>query len=173
MDHQAFAQLLGNYGEFVGALGVVLSLLFVGYSIVQNTKATRAQTHQAITQSFMSIAQVIAERPEAFAGGVVSDADEFQNLDAGDKAFFIAAIFGLFKYFELMFMEHSEGNTDDETWSAWSQHMLMQFHQPGVQAWWSLRQATFHPAFRKFLNESQPPNMKSFAELMQLQDSFR
>lgn len=57
MDHQAFAQLLGNYGEFVGALGVVLSLLFVGYSIVQNTKATRAQTHQAITRSFMSIAE--------------------------------------------------------------------------------------------------------------------
>jgi hypothetical protein len=166
MDHQAFAQLLGNYGEFVGALGVVLSLLFVGYSIVQNTKATRAQTHQAITQSFMSIAEVIAERPEAFAAGVISDSREFEELDAGDKAFFIASIFGLFKYFELMFMQHRDGNTDDESWNAWSQHMLMQFHQPGVKAWWSLRETTFHPAFRKFLNESEPPKMKTFAELM-------
>ena len=166
MDHQAFAQLLGNYGEFVGALGVVLSLLFVGYSIVQNTKATRAQTHQAITQSFMSIAEIISERPEAFSAGISSESAEFEQLATGDKAYFIATIFGLFKYFELMFMQHRDGNTDDESWNAWSQHMLMQFHQPGVQAWWSLRQATFHPAFRTFLNESQPPDMKSFVELM-------
>ena len=26
MDHQAFAQLLGNYGEFVGAIAVVATL---------------------------------------------------------------------------------------------------------------------------------------------------
>ena len=65
-----------------------------------------------------------------------------------------------------MFMEHRDGNTDDESWNAWSQHMLMQFHQPGVQVWWSLRQMTFHPAFRKFLNESAPPEMKSFIDLM-------
>jgi len=165
MDQLAFAQLLGNYGEFVGAVGVVLSLLFVGYSIVQNTKATRAQTHQAITQSFMSIAEIISERPEAFAAGM-SSSEEFGELTAGDKAYFVASIFGLFKYFELMFMQHRDGNTDDESWNAWSRHMLMQFHQPGVQAWWSLRETTFHPEFRKFLNESEAPNMKSFVELM-------
>lgn len=166
MDQLTFAQLLGNYGEFVGAVGVVLSLLFVGYSIAQNTKATRAQTHQAITQSFMSIAEIISERPEAFAAGISSTSKQFEELDAGDRAYFISSIFGLFKYFELMFLLHRDGNTDDESWNAWSQHMLMQFHQPGVRAWWSLREMTFHPAFRQFLNESEPPNMKSFVELM-------
>ena len=56
---------------------------------------------------------------------------------------------GLFKYFKLMFMQHRDGNTDDESWEAWSRHMLMQFHQPGVQAWWSLRQTTFSPRIQK------------------------
>jgi len=166
MDQQAFAQLLGNYGEFVGAVGVVLSLLFVGYSIAQNTKATRAQTHQAITQSFMAIAEIIAKRPEAFAAGIRSNTGEFEQLSEGDRAYFISSIFGLFKYYELMFMQHRDGNTDDESWNAWSQHLLMQFHQPGVRAWWALRETTFHPAFRKFLNESELPDMKSFAALM-------
>jgi len=169
VDYLTFAQLLGNYGEFVGALGVVASLLFVGYSIVQNTKATRAQTHQAITQSFMSIAEIISKRPEVFAAGLSSRSETFEQLAAGDKAYFISTIFGLFKYYEFMFMQHRDGNTDDESWSAWSQHMLMQFHQPGVQVWWSLRESTFHPAFRKFLNESEPPKMKSAVELMQSQ----
>jgi len=167
MDHQAFAQLLGNYGEFVGAFGVVLSLMFVGYSIVQNTRATRAQTRHAITQSFMSIAEIISVRPEAFAAGLSSTPTDFDQLTAGDKVYFISSIFGLFKYYELMFMEYKDGNTDDVSWNAWSQHMLMQFHQPGVRAWWALREATFHPEFRNFLNESERPNMMSFTELVQ------
>ena len=166
MDHQAFAQLLGNYGAFVGALGVVLSLMFVGYSIVQNTKATRAQTRHAITQSFMSIAGIIAERPEAFAVGVSSNPKDFDQLSLGDKAYFISSMFGLFKYYELMFLEYKDGNTDEVSWNSWSRHMLMQFHQPGVRAWWALREETFHPEFRKFLNESERPNMRSFTELM-------
>jgi len=169
VDYLTFAQLLGNYGEFVGALGVVASLLFVGYSIVQNTKATRAQTHHAITQSFMSIAEILSKRPEAFAAGVSSGSEEFEQLAAGDKAFFIASIFGLFKYYEFMFLQHREGNTDDESWGAWSQHMLMAFHEPGVQVWWSLRETTFHPAFRKFLNESEPPKLRSYVDMMRSQ----
>ena len=167
MDQQALAQLLGNYGAFVGAIGVVLSLIFVGYSIVQNTRATRAQTRHAITQSFMSIAGIISERPEAFSLGVSSDPGAFNKLPMGDKAYFISAMFGLFKYYELMFLEYKDGNTDDVSWNAWSLHMLMQFHQPGVRAWWALREATFHPEFRKFLNDSEPPNLVSFTELMQ------
>ena len=29
MDHQAFAQLLGSYGEFVGAIAVVATLMYL------------------------------------------------------------------------------------------------------------------------------------------------
>jgi len=43
MDHQAFAQLLGNYGEFVGSIAVVATL---GYLAVQIR-----QTKQMITSS--------------------------------------------------------------------------------------------------------------------------
>jgi len=38
MDHQAFAQLLGNYGEFVGAIAVVATLVYLAFQIRQNTK---------------------------------------------------------------------------------------------------------------------------------------
>ena len=33
MEHQAFAQLLGNYGEFVGALAVVATLIYFSLQI--------------------------------------------------------------------------------------------------------------------------------------------
>ena len=42
MDHQAFAQLLGNYGEFVGAIAVVATLAYLAAQIRQNTRAIKA-----------------------------------------------------------------------------------------------------------------------------------
>jgi hypothetical protein len=41
MDHQTFAQLLGNYGEFVGAIAVVITLIFVGLQVRHSWKAMR------------------------------------------------------------------------------------------------------------------------------------
>ena len=46
MDHQAFAQLLGNYGEFVGAIAVVATLAYVAVQIRQSSKASAADIYQ-------------------------------------------------------------------------------------------------------------------------------
>ena len=42
MDHQTFAQLLGSYGEFVGALAVVLTLIYLTIQLRQNTSAMQS-----------------------------------------------------------------------------------------------------------------------------------
>lgn len=46
MDHQAFAQLLGNYGEFVGAIAVVITLIYLANQINQNTKAMKSNAYR-------------------------------------------------------------------------------------------------------------------------------
>ena len=33
MDHQAFAQLLGNYGEFIGGIVVVVSVVYLALQL--------------------------------------------------------------------------------------------------------------------------------------------
>jgi hypothetical protein len=47
MDHQAFAQLLGNYGEFLGAIAVFATLVYLAIQIRQNTAAQRTATELA------------------------------------------------------------------------------------------------------------------------------
>ena len=37
MDHQDFAQLLGNYGEFIGSIAVVFTLIYLAIQVRQNT----------------------------------------------------------------------------------------------------------------------------------------
>jgi hypothetical protein len=51
MDHQTFAQLLGNYGEFVGAIAVVLTLIYLALQIRQNTRAMEDNRKAVVAQS--------------------------------------------------------------------------------------------------------------------------
>ncbi|MEJ2090357.1 MAG: hypothetical protein P8Y69_18235, partial [Gammaproteobacteria bacterium] len=54
MDHQVIAQILGNYGEFVGAVGVVVTLGYLSVQIRQNTKTGRAQSRQILLDQWSS-----------------------------------------------------------------------------------------------------------------------
>ena len=61
MDHQAFAQLLGNYGEFIGAIAVVATLGYLAFQVrhaSRQFKQTLQQTrHAAIRQNYLAAAQ--------------------------------------------------------------------------------------------------------------------
>ena len=50
MDHQAFAQLLGNYGEFVGAIAVVATLMYLALQIRENSKQLRVTSINAMNE---------------------------------------------------------------------------------------------------------------------------
>ena len=64
MDHQAFAQLLGNYGEFLGALAVVATLGYLTLQIRQNSKMMKATVRQEFATSSIDLIMRIADHPK-------------------------------------------------------------------------------------------------------------
>jgi hypothetical protein len=78
---------------------------------------------------------------------------------------FMTQAFMIFKHYENMFLQYKAGFLDDETWAAWSTHILMYFHQRGIKTWWSERSLAFTPKFRAFLEASEPPPMLSQVDL--------
>ena len=52
MDHQAFAQMLGNYGEFVGAVAIVVTLFYLAAQIRQNTSAIEQSKKVTLAESY-------------------------------------------------------------------------------------------------------------------------
>ena len=55
MDLMSTAQLLGNFGEFFGAIAVVVTLGYLVVQIRQNTNATRASTSFAVNESLTDL----------------------------------------------------------------------------------------------------------------------
>ena len=54
MDQQAFAQLLGNYGEFLGAVAVVVTLVYLSIQVRHGKEATEANTKSLNLQAYQS-----------------------------------------------------------------------------------------------------------------------
>ena len=51
MDHQALAEMLGNYGEFVGAIAVVATLVYLAIQVRHSREATVANNRLLRSQS--------------------------------------------------------------------------------------------------------------------------
>lgn len=76
MDHQALAQMLGNYGEFLGAILLVGSLVYVGVQVRHNTAVSKAQIYQARADAVQEMF--------LFLAGTSELAEIYQNvLDGG------------------------------------------------------------------------------------------
>lgn len=159
-------QEIAGIAEILGALGVIASLVFVGWQIRENTIATKAHIHEQVTQTYLAFLNSAIANPEAYATGIQATEADFSKLSAGEKTFFFGTALGFFKHFELMFVQNRKGIMDREIWDAWCVYILMYFHQPGIQVWWKSRRDAFIPEFREFLESSAPPQMTSFADVL-------
>ena len=64
MDHQTFAQLLGNYGEFFGSIAVVATLAYLARQVQQSSQLSRMQLNTGGLESFSRFRQMQNENPE-------------------------------------------------------------------------------------------------------------
>ena len=79
MDHLTFAQLLGNYGEFIGAVAVVVTLVYLAAQIRQNTKQLASSSLQALADRAENRMLLIASNP-GFAEVVAKFQSDPQSL---------------------------------------------------------------------------------------------
>ena len=98
MDHQAFAQLLGNYGEFFGAIAVVVTLVFLASQVRQSTRWQQTQAFNATTGEARRWAGRIAENG-ALNDIFVKGCSDYASLTDQERSRFdrlIAEQFSLF-----------------------------------------------------------------------------
>jgi hypothetical protein len=59
MNHQALAAMLGSYGEFFGAIAVVITLGYLAYQVRQNTRSSYVTRAAAVTSRLEEIQKAI------------------------------------------------------------------------------------------------------------------
>jgi hypothetical protein len=146
-------EAISAIGQIVGALAVVISLIYLANQVHSNARATRLASMRTMSDAVNRWAQQLAEHPqlrELYYRGI----QDFESLDGADIVGFSALMAALFRNYEDMYYQQLEG-VDVHVWRGWEAVMRDFNAYPGVQAWWRTRSHWFSEEFANVINQQQ------------------
>ena len=159
---------LANIGEFVSAIAVIISIIYLAIQIRQNTEAERTSTYQAVVSDFGALNNTMASNPE-LSHLYVRATENYHQLCTDEKARVSQLFFQCFHYFENMFYQYQKGYLDEDVWTGWKRLMLTYYAQPGFQTWWEHRRDVYSESFATFLEtEKLDRKVASYHEVSNL-----
>ena len=158
MDLQSIATI----AEVVGAIAVLITLVFLIVSIRQNTTSQKALAVDSLTAAITAINVPAIESPKL--GSAVAKALSNWALASRDER--IIAHYFLFSFFKLAenaWYLRQSNVLDEGQWLGWEWSVLKYYHSTGVKkVWWPHRRHAYSPEFQKFLSETTPPEDGGF-----------
>ncbi len=143
MDHQAFAEMLGNYGEFLGAIAVVATLAYLAVQVRQSKAATEVNTTALHTSSTHALEGIYFQSIANFS----STSENANLIDRGNKDYASLSEeekfhFGLMHYnhcavIEIIYFQYKRGLVNLETAQRAMQAIQFYRRQSGFDAFWN------------------------------------
>ena len=157
---------LGNIGEFFGALGVMGSLVYVGYQIRRNTVATERANARVTASEHSKSLQGIQDAEVAEI--VLRGLEDLSSLTSVERYRFDLAIFMWIEAIEQAFADYDLGTFPEETMLVYRNRLPSILATPGGKAWWPERKAWFSASFCAKVEEllASPPEAAKDATVL-------
>ena len=133
---------LANIGQVIGAIAVVISLIYVALQIRQNTNAVRSATAQTVHEHFANWYHLIAADAE-LSRIAASGLRDYASLSEQERVRFIAAFMSFLSYSQNAFLKWRQGLLAPALWTGWEQVILNLLGAPGGAALWKDRAYMF------------------------------
>ena len=151
---------VANIAEICAAALVIVSLIYVGLQVRQNTQAIQVTTTQAFTDTWISFVSNLNQSPhlaDIYHRGL-SDAS---SLKGGDLVQFYAFLGQAFAAYQSFYIQWQGGVLDEELWKSYQHGMADLMTNPGVADWWQFRRHWYTQEFQAYLRDSlssEPPH---------------
>ncbi|MGD8416350.1 MAG: hypothetical protein PVH91_04780 [Pseudomonadales bacterium] len=141
MDHQAFAQMLGNYGEFLGAIAVVVTLVYLAIQVRHSKVATEANTKSLNLQAYQTWQAANLQINLGLSNPAQSEiymrgAGDSSNLTFETQVSFAQMNLTIFQMAQSADYQYRSGLLDEELWEAEMNRAAGLLAIPGVRQWW-------------------------------------
>ena len=143
---------LANLGQIVGAVGVMVTLVYVALQIRQNTNAVRAATAQTVHEHFASWYHLLAS-DDSLSQVVIDGLKDYGSLSEKDKARFVAMVMAFLSYSQNAFLKWRQGMLEPSLWLGWEQVIMNLTGSPGGRAFWKERAYLFGEEFRRHVED--------------------
>ena len=143
---------LAYISQVIGVIAVFASLIFVGLQIRQNTKAIKATSHHAITDSFNAINNLIVSDPKVARLWRLGMPGA-EGLDDDERVSFSFMVLGYMRIFETLHYQYSNGTLDKKLFDAELKTLKWTVTEnPGFLAWWAVNPIALSAEFRAFID---------------------
>jgi hypothetical protein len=160
-------QDLGSLGEFVGAIGVVASLLYLALQIRQNSHQISENTNSVLgsverenAQGSSDFLQSLAQSPQ-LARVWRLGLSEPAKLTEDEGTQFVILMGAAFYRLEGPFRQYKRGLLSEDSWEPWERLIRRYLRSPAVLAWWSRRDVPFAPSFIEYVDSRIPASRSS------------
>ena len=148
----------GLIAEVVSAIAVVLSLIFVGLQVRQNSKAQIQTGTQAVVSEYNDGIRALSADPELVCL-YVRGTQDYSSLSGAERIRFSSYFLSMFNVQQQIHRLRRDGAIDKDIWSGFDAQLKDVVRLPGVYQWFETRAHWYGHDFRAYIESarSEPP----------------
>lgn len=145
-------EVLGNIGDFVGGIGVFVTLLYLAIQIRASRMQTLAEDTTNAVDRWLT-AQVKWLQTEESVNLVRKSLNDYESLEPEEKGMFTGYMFELNASYQAALHLRNKGLLDSRQFSAIETAMAGYMKCPGTQTWWNEIRPTWPEHVRERLGQ--------------------
>jgi len=143
---------LGNIGDFIGGIGVVVTLIYLAGQIRQNTQSVRVSAYHAAQRDAADILDSVASDPELTR--IFFDGNrDYESLSREDRRRYALCIASLLRKLENILYQTRLGTLEFAQWEGVLSEFRRIFAEPGTKAWWVRGRSAFNRELQDFVDQ--------------------
>lgn len=133
---------LGNLGEFVGAVGVVVSLIYLTLQLRHNTSSVRAASFNEMVRNSIRLLEH-GFRDREFAEFLARAEADPESLDDVSRLRWDSYMTAVFRHFGNLVYQHRVGALDEQMWQSYRRDLKEHLRAPSWVAWFGEHRVVF------------------------------
>ncbi|MEJ2256877.1 MAG: hypothetical protein P8X98_07680 [Woeseiaceae bacterium] len=149
---------IGAIAEAIGALAVVVSIVYLAVQIQSGARALRTTLRDSAFHDMQEWNYVLSsdeELPWIFKRGLSNPKD----LNDKELARFHHMLYSFYKVFENIYLHFLDGSIAKEAWENNNEILFLYYAEKGAHEYWRNRREIFDPRFRALVESSQGSSM--------------
>lgn len=126
---------LGNIGEFIGAVGVVVSLVYLARQMIQNTISVRAASFNSMVQNSIRLLEPSYVDSE-FAAFLARAERDPGRLTIEERVRWNSYMTAVYRHFNNLVYQYRVGAIDRQMWEAYRRTLKEHLREPSWAAWY-------------------------------------
>lgn len=138
-------EALGNLGEFVGAIGVVISLVYLARQMQQNTISVRAASFNAMIQNSIRLLEH-SFRDSEFAEFLARAEADPSKLTPYERVRWDSYMTAVYRHFGNLVYQSRVGALDEQMWEAYRKDLKRHLQAESWATWYQEHREVFSRA---------------------------